>query len=164
MKKLFLLSIIAVFSIGSMNAQGQLNGAISAGIPTGDASDFASFALALDLNYLLEISEDFSAGPSVGYNSLFLKSDYEGDNVSFLPIAAAGRLNVSEKLALGADVGYAVGLNEGNDGGFYYSPSILYTLTEIINIMLAYNAFNENGFTLGQITLGIVIALSSAHD
>lgn len=161
MKKLFLLSIIAVFAIGGMNAQGQLNGSISAGIPTGDASDFTTFALALDVSYLFAISDDFSAGPSIGYNTSFLDSDFDGDNISFLPISASGRFNVSEQLTLGADVGYGVGLNDGNDGGLYYAPSVLYGLTETIDLILAYRAFSENSSTLSQITLGIVIALTS---
>lgn len=162
MKKLFLLSIIAVFAISTgLNAQGQLNGSISAGIPTGDASDVTTFALAVDLGYLFEITEEFSVGPTIGYNTSFLDSDFDGDNISFLPIAASGRFNVSEKIALGADVGYAVGLNDGNDGGLYYAPSILYTLNEALGLMFAYRAFSEDGFTLGQITLGLVIAITS---
>lgn len=164
MKKLFLLSIIAVFSIGSLNAQGQFQAGISGGIPTGDASDFTTFAIALDLSYLFELSDDLRVGPSLGYNTSFLDSDFDGDNISFLPIAASGRLDVSEEFTLGADVGYGVGLNDGNDGGFYYSPSVLYGISQSLDIILAYRAFSENGSTLGQITLGLVILLSSGAN
>jgi hypothetical protein len=164
MKKLFLFAVVAVFAINSTNAQGQLNASISGGIPTGDLADFTTFAIAVDLGYLFELSEDFSLGPVLGFNTSFLDSDFDGDNISFLPIAASGRLNVSDDFTLGADIGYGVGISDGNDGGVYYSPSVLYGLTETLDLILAYRAFRENNSTLGQITLGLVIVISAAME
>ena len=153
MKKLFFLSLFAIFAFSNSNAHGQFQATVSGGIPTGDASDFATFAIAVDLGYLFELSDNFRVGPTVGYNTSFLDSDFDGDNISFLPISASGRLNLSDEFTLGADAGYGIGLNEGNDGGFYYSPSILYGLSQSLDLILAYRAFSENGSTLGQITL-----------
>ncbi|MEP3838582.1 MAG: hypothetical protein ABJM36_13090, partial [Algibacter sp.] len=89
---------------------------------------------------------------------------FDGDNISFLPIAASGRLNVSDDLSLGADVGYGVGINDGNDGGVYYSPSVIYGLTETLDLVLAYRSFREKNSGFGQITLGLVIIISAVIE
>ena len=165
MKKLFLLSIFAIFAITSLSAQGELKAGVNAGLITGDFSDGYSFNITLDVAYLWEASEQIDAGIVTGY-SHSLGKDVNGftpDDVSFLPIAAAGRFNISEEFAVGVDLGYAVGINEGNDGGFYYAPRIQYNVSESLDLVLAYRgvSIDAGPITLGfnTITLGVEFGL-----
>ena len=99
------------------------------------------------------VSEKFDAGIATGYSHSFgdkasisgnvggttVIIDSRFDDVGFLPIAAAGRFNVFEKLTLGADLGYAIGITPSeNSGGFYYAPKIQYGITDAIAIVAAY--------------------------
>ena len=167
MKKLLLLTAIAVLGLTSVNAQGQFNAGISAGLPVGDAGDAYSFAIQLDANYLWSVSDGFDAGVAAGFSQWFGKSiDLGGfgsidvEDASLLPIAAAGRFAVSDKLTLGADLGYAVGISpDGNDGGFYYAPKIQYGVSEALDIVLAYRGVSVDGGSLDLITLGVEFGL-----
>ncbi len=161
MKKLFFLSIIAIFGICRVNSQGDFNAGISAGIPIGDAGDFATFAIAVDLGYLFEISDKFEAGGTIGYSHSFgdeisiLGVTVKTEDVQFIPIAASGRFEVAPDFTLGADLGYALGVSDGNDGGFYYSPRAQYSVSEAIDIVAAYRGVSVDGGSWDIITAGV---------
>lgn len=161
MKKLFLLLIIAVFTISNVNAQGQLKGGVNLGLPVGDAGDFTTFSIAVDLGYLFEVSDSFDAGVVTGFSHSFGDEigGFEIDDIQFLPLAAAGRFSVSDKFAVGADLGYAVGINEGNDGGFYYAPRAQYSLSEGLDLVLAYRGVSRDGSSFDVLTLGVEFGL-----
>jgi len=165
MKKLFLLSIIAVFAIGSVNAQGALKAGVNLGLPIGDAGDGWTFNVTLDVNYLWDAGENFKAGVATGFSHSFGDSidtgigSFDVDDAQFLPLAGAARFAVSEELTLGADLGYAVGINDGNDGGFYYAPRAQYGLSEALDIVLAYRGVSLDGGSFDVITLGVEFGL-----
>ena len=140
-------------AFASVNAQ-DFRAGISAGLPVGDASNFTSVALSGDLAYLIPVSEVVSIGPSIGY-SAYLKENSNGNSISFLPIAAAGRFNVSDRFTVGADLGYGVGLNEGNDGGFYYAPKLQYGVIEPMDIVLAYRGVANDGNNFSNVSIGV---------
>lgn len=71
MKKVFLFAALLFAGIGSLQAQGEFRAGLSGGIPIGDSGDFATFAIAVDLGYLLEISDEFDAGVTTGYTHLW---------------------------------------------------------------------------------------------
>lgn len=148
---------VALFSF-TANAQ-DFNVGVSGGIPTGDFSDFYSFALSLDVEALWNASDNFDVGVASGFSSTFLKSDYEGDNASFIPLAGAVRLGLGDGFSLGGDIGYAVGVNEGNDGGFYYAPKAMYGISDAVDIVLSYRGFSNDGSTLSNIGLGVMFGL-----
>ncbi|MBJ6369193.1 outer membrane beta-barrel protein [Snuella sedimenti] len=165
MKKIFLCAAIAVLGLTSVNAQGEPKVGVNAGLVVGDFSDGYSFNLALDVAYLWGLSDQIEAGATVGYSHSFGK-DVEGfkvDDASFLPLAASGRFNVSEEFAFGVDLGYAVGIDEGNDGGFYYAPRIQYGVSDNLDIVAAYRGVSMDAgpVTLGfnTITLGVEFEL-----
>ena len=161
MKKLVLCIALAIFGFANVNAQGFKLGA-NVGIPVGDASDVSSFTIGVDVNYLWEASEAFDAGIAVGFTNNFLKSewdDYGFSDVQFLPIAAAGRFSVSEGFKIGADLGYAIGIDDGNDGGFYYRPMAGFDVSENIEINLSYSGVSVDGGTWSVISLGIMFGL-----
>lgn len=166
MKKLFLSAAIAVFGIFSMSAQGNLNAGINLGLPVGDAGDGWTFNVTLDVNYLWDAGENFKAGIATGYSHSFGDSiDIPGfgsidiEDAQFLPIAGAARFGISDKFTLGADLGYAVGINDGNDGGFYYAPRAQYSISESLDIVFAYRGVSLDGGSFDVLTLGVEFGL-----
>ncbi|WP_298512795.1 outer membrane beta-barrel protein [uncultured Kordia sp.] len=163
MKKL-ILAAVAVFAFAfSANAQNFEVG-INGAIPIGDAGDFSSFSIGIDAAALWNVSEDFDAGVATGFTNAFAK-DIAGvsvDDAQFIPIAGAARYNVSSKFYVGADLGYAIGINDGNDGGFYYRPKVGYDVTEKININLSYTGISIDSpglSTWDTIGLGVAFGL-----
>ncbi len=161
MRKLFLCAVLAVLGLSNLSAQGQFNAGIGGGIPIGDAGDFATFAIAVDLGYLFEISDEFDAGVTTGFSHSFGEDftvggvTFEIEDVQFIPIAASGRFEVAPDFTVGADVGYAIGINDGNDGGFYYSPRVQYSVSEAIDIVAAYRGVSVDGGSWDIISAGI---------
>ncbi|WP_353778427.1 outer membrane beta-barrel protein [Winogradskyella sp. 3972H.M.0a.05] len=161
MKKFCLVAVFAIAAMFSVNAQGQFRAGLSGGIPIGDAGDLATFAIAVDLGYLFEISDSFDAGVATGYSHSFgdsidiLGVSVDLDDVQFIPIAASGRFEVAPDFTLGADVGYAVGIGDGSDGGFYYSPRAQYSVSEAIDIVAAYRGVSVDGGSWDIITAGV---------
>lgn len=159
MKKLFLLPIFAILTITSVNAQ-EFKAGVNVGLPLGDIEDAYTLNIGVEANYLWDVSEEFKAGISAGYSHYLGDSDFGVDDAGFLPIAAAGRFNVSEDFVIGADLGYAVGISpSGNDGGFYYAPRVQYGVSESLDIVLAYKGISVDGGTFSSINLGIEFGL-----
>lgn len=170
MKKLLLLAVIAVFGFSNVNAQGQFKAGVNGGLPIGDAGDLATFAIAVDLGYLFEISDDFTAGPVTGYTHLFADDgetitipglgtiSTEIDDAQFIPLAAGGRYAISDTFSVGADLGYAIAVGDG-DGGFYYAPRLQYGVSESIDIVASYRGVSADGGSLDFIALGIEFGL-----
>lgn len=139
-----------------------------AALPVGDASEFSSFALGLDLAYHWGVSELVDAGLATGFIHAF-GSEVEitegpitvsGDfgDIQFLPVAAALRIYPTYDFKLGADVGYAVGINEGNEGGLYIRPSIGYNITGNTELNVSYiNVSNDGNFSM--VALGVLFLL-----
>jgi len=165
MKKIILFIAIALLGVTFINAQGQFRAGLSGGLPMGDAGDLATFAIAVDLGYLFEISDSFDAGVATGYSHSFGDEvDFgfgtvEVEDVQFIPIAASGRVEVAPSFTLGADLGYAVGINEGNDGGFYYSPRAQYGVSEAIDIIAAFRGVAVDGGSWDIISAGVEIGI-----
>jgi len=161
MKKISLFTLVAIFGLSFGQAQGDFNAGIHGGLPIGDAGDLSSFAIAVELGYLFDVSDEFQAGPTLGYSHSFGKEIDTGigtldvDDVQFLPIAAAGRFSVSDEFSLGADLGYAIGISDGNDGGFYYAPRAAYSITSVIDIVLAYRGVAVDGGSWDILSLGL---------
>lgn len=161
MKTISLFFLTGLLGLSLVQAQGQFRAGISGGIPIGDAGDFATFAIAVDLGYLFEISDEFDAGVTTGYSHSFgddiTESGFtiEVEDVQFIPVAASGRFEVAPKFTLGADVGYAIGINDGNDGGFYYSPRAQYSVSDAIDIVAAYRGVSVDGGSWDIISAGV---------
>ncbi|MFO7743909.1 MAG: hypothetical protein R6V36_00830 [Psychroflexus sp.] len=165
MKKFILITALLISTL-SLTAQ-ESNVSLSGALPTGDAGDVTSFGLNLDLNYLWAVAEQFDLGLTAGYHHYFGEDiDLEGfgtveaEDFGFLPIAAAARFNATEQFTIGADVGYAIGLNpDGNDGGFYYAPKVQYGLTPLIDIVLSYRGVSLDGGSFDALSLGFEFGL-----
>lgn len=162
MKNLFLSISCFLFAVTLLSAQGQFRAGIGGGLPVGDAGDFATFAIAVDLGYLFEISDSFQAGGATGYVHSFSDDleisgvTVELDDDQFIPLAGAARFWVSRDVALGLDVGFALGVNDGNDGGFYYAPRAQYEVGEAIDIVVSFRGISlDDGFTYSLVSAGV---------
>ena len=162
MKKLVLVAVFALIGFGAQAQDGFKLG-VNAQLPVGDAADVYSFGLSLDLVYMFEVSESFDAGITTGFSNAFLKSEFKdfGDPAQFIPIAAAARFKASDDFSIGADLGYALGINDGNDGGFYYRPIVGYDISENAQLTLSYSGVSvkDADFTFSTINLGILFSL-----
>ena len=165
MKKLSIFIIALFMGVSCLQAQGSFRAGISGGLPIGDAGDIATFAIAVDLGYLFEISDEFEAGPTVGYSHSFGDDINVGsitvdvDDAQFIPIGGAGRFSATDELTFGLDLGYALGVNDGNDGGFYYSPRAQYSVSDAIDIVAAYRGVSLDGGSWDIISLGVEFGL-----
>jgi hypothetical protein len=163
MKKVLIMAAIAVFGFTSVQAQeGGIKAGVNFGLPMGDAADFTTFNVGVDFAYLINVADSFQVGPMVGYTHFFgdemefMGFTVEIDDIQFLPIAASARFFASEDLFFGADLGYAVGISDGNDGGFYYRPKAGYNLGAVA-LILSYQGISVDGGTFSSLNLGLEI-------
>ena len=166
MKKVLLVAFVAIMGVSTINAQeGVLNGGVNVGIPTGDANDFYGAALGAELNYMFPVADGFTLGPSVQYSHFFGKDidtalgTVEVSDASYLPISGAARFNVSEKFVVGANLGYAVGLSEDLDGGFYYRPVVGYKIGDTTQLNISYSGISNDVLDMNNVSLGVMFGL-----
>lgn len=178
MKKL-ILSAIAIMALGTA-AQAQDEGGfkvgIHAGLPMGDAGDFYSFNAGVDVAYMFPISDEFLLGVTTGY-SYFGGKDvdavitglegFEGIpgfeaftakvekmNAAFIPVAAAAKYSISESIFVGADLGYALYVGDGEgDGGFLYQPKVGWQ-SESIEVFASYKGIAVEGTSISTVGIG----------
>lgn len=162
MKKLFLSITIAFLGFFSSFAQGNFNAGIHLGIPAGDFSDFFTFNITLDANYLWPVSDTFQAGATLGYSHNFGDSDFGFEDFQFIPLAASARFIVSDKFTVGTDLGYGIVIGEySGEGGFYYAPKVQYAINESLDVVLAYRGLVLSdsdsiiNISFNAITLGV---------
>lgn len=163
MKKNILLIVLAVVGFSTSYSQGNFRLGVNAGLPIGDAADFTSFQLGTDVAYMINLAGVASVGPMVGYSRFFGDSeeldgvDFEVDDTQFVPIAASGRFSLLS-LALGLDLGYALGLNDGNDGGFYYRPQAGFSIGPV-GLIASYQGICMDGGSMASVNLGVEFGL-----
>ncbi|MGB5403553.1 MAG: hypothetical protein WBN13_06220, partial [Robiginitalea sp.] len=119
----------------------------------------------VDANHLWNVAESLDVGVATGFTNAFGKTfeilgqDFDAEDVQFIPIAAAGRYHVTDKFRAGADIGYAIGINDGNDGGFYYRPILAYGINQSFEVNFSYTGISLDGFTWSTISLGFMVNL-----
>ncbi|MHC0448239.1 hypothetical protein ACWA1F_22730 [Flavobacterium sp. 3-218] len=168
MKKI-VLATIALLSFGFAQAQdGSFKVGAHVGFPMGDAKDFYSLNLGIDAAYLWKITDKINVGATTGF-STYLAKDYtcmtvvtnpfpvltevkqKGKNASYIPVAGTAQYSLTDKLFVGADLGYAISVGEG-DGGFLYQPKFGYQ-TEKIELYASYKGISNDG-SISSINLG----------
>lgn len=157
MKKLLIIGALIMASF-SAYPQGGFKAGLNLGIPVGDLSDFYNLQFGADVAYMFGVADTFSVGPMLGYSNFFPEESDVYDNVQFLPIAAAGRLSLGSAFFLGADLGYGIGINDGNDGGFYYRPQVGYDFG-LIGLVASYSGVSRDGGSASSVNLGVEFGL-----
>ena len=165
MKKINFTLLFAFIALMFTNAQG-LKGAASIGFPSEDTH---TFSIIVDATYLFEVEDNIMAGPFIGYSHSFgddltvnaggATFTAEYDDAQFVPIGASGRYSFTENLYGGLDLGYAIGINDGNDGGFYYAPRVGFSITDTIDIIGAYRGVAVSGGSFNILSAGVEIDL-----
>ena len=130
-----------------LNAQNHFRAGINGGIPIGDAGDLATFAIAVDLGYILDISDDFDAGVETGYTKYFGKDNF--DDFNFIPINGLASYDISENLIAEGGTGLAISLETGGGTDFYWKFGFAYGFEEKNDVSLSYRSVSGgNGFSI----------------
>ena len=155
MKKSFLIFTLAFLGFGSTFAQGDLKLGFNAGLPTGDIGDYSNLQVGVDAAYLFSLVGIVEVGPMVGYSHFFGEDDL--DDVQFIPIAASGRVDLL-MLVAGLDLGYALALEDGMDGGIYYRPKVGFGFG-LLDLFVSYSGVSSDGANVSSLNLGVELSL-----
>ena len=137
MKQIIICLVLTFISYGTQAQQvdrTNFRAGLTGGIVTGDFSEAYSLVLGVDLYHHWGLSKEIDLGVTVGFLNAFgekeelieggVAVETEFDNVQFIPVGGSVRIYPTSGFKIGGDVGYAIGINEGNEGGFYYRPSL----------------------------------------
>lgn len=168
--KTFLTTLALVLLVTWSNAQGTVDrtnfrAGINAGIVVGDASDFFSINLGLDILHVWGLSKEIDLGLATGFNNAFGEEESfttggvtvntEFANIQYIPAAIALRIYPSYGFKLGGDVGYGIGVSDNFEGGFYYKPVIGVDLNGATELNVSYAAIT-NEETFATLMVGIL--------
>lgn len=163
MKKLGLLLIAILFLAPVANAQvnQDIKIGVGAGLPLGNIKDYSKVNLSIDAAYLFEVADMVYVGPLINYSHYFAKT-FHGvkiKDVQHLPLAVSGRINfgLENAVFLGADLGYAIGISKGTDGGTYYRPKIGYDFGNLAAIV-SYSGIDDVT-SINSLNLGVEFSL-----
>ncbi len=140
MKKSFLF-LILIFTAFALQAQRNVDrtnfrAGINGGFVLGDFSEAYSFGLGIDVTHHWGVSKMLDVGVASGFfnafgseetitgDAIFIETEFS--NLQYLPLGASFRVYPGKNVGFkfGGDVGYAVGINEGNEGALYYRPTL----------------------------------------
>ncbi|NKI31893.1 hypothetical protein [Croceivirga thetidis] len=169
MKQLSLLIVlffVCAFVQSQYIERGFMKAGFHAGMPTSQSADFSSFTFGFDFFQHYGISEEFDIGFATGFTNAFGKTEQvqvgdfsiNGDfnNLQFIPAAALLRYYPQRYLNIGADVGYALALNQGLGGGLYYRPTINFDVTENTGFYVSYTNIELEELKWSTITGGLI--------
>lgn len=164
MKTTILSAAVAILGLTSaFSQQGNFTIGVNAGIPVGDAEEFSTFNIGADVAYRFGLSERFEVGGLAAYSHFFGDSgedefgSWEVDDFQFLPLAATARFNFGAFFT-GGDIGCAVGINDGNEGGFFYRPLVGYDFGKF-GVLASYSGVSRDEFTVATLNLGVEVKL-----
>ncbi len=140
MKKSVFISLFLFCAI-SLNAQRNVDrtnfrAGVNGGLVLGDFSEAYNFGLGLDFSHHWGVSKMLDIGLTTGFHNAFGSkestetnggfTETEFGNIQYIPVGASLRIYPGKNVGFkfGGDVGYALGLNEGNEGALYYRPSL----------------------------------------
>jgi len=140
MKKSVII-LLFVFSAISLNAQRNVDitnfrAGVHGGLVLGEFSEAYSFGLGVDLSHHWGVSKMIDIGIATGFHNAFGSkesievngsfTETEFANIQYIPVGASLRIYPGKNVGFkfGGDVGYALGINAGNEGALYYRPSL----------------------------------------
>ncbi|MDG1570842.1 hypothetical protein OZ410_00830 [Robiginitalea sp. M366] len=159
--KRILLFLFALGLFGSAAAQQGFKLGFHGSLPvSSETNNAVSLALGLDTGYLFALGEVVDLGAMAGFIHGFPeKFDVGGidlPSVQFVPLAASARVWPSNSFSFGVDLGYALGLSEGNDGGLYYKPILGYLFGTQTEINLSYTGIETGDAPWSTVNFGIL--------
>ena len=164
MKKIFLILTFTFFGTAVYSQEG-LKFGVQGGLAVNDYADVTSIILGTDFGYMHALGEVVDLGVMVGYIHGFPEK-YGTENalinlpsIQFLPISVGVRVWTSNSFSFGGNIGQAIGLNDGNDGGFYYRPQIGYLMGPSTEANISYTSIGLDGTPWNTVTIGILYTL-----
>lgn len=157
-----LLFFVFLIQVVSIQAQEGFKMGIQAGLPFNDFNDALSVVVGADVTYMYPLGEVVDIGPAVGFIHGFAETFQSGTvrqdltSVQFAPLSAGVRFWTSNSFSFGGNVGWALGINEGNDGGLYYRPTIGYLMSPSAEVNFSYTNIELDQATWSTLTLGLV--------
>jgi hypothetical protein len=164
MKKIVLVFAFVLTGIATYGQEG-LKFGIQAGLPFGDFNDTVGVVVGADFGHMWALNETFDLGIMVGYIHGFPEKFDNQDllidfpSVQFLPISGSLRIWPSNSVSFGVNAGQALGLNEGNDGGFYFRPQLGILMSAQTEINFSYTSINVDSSNWSTVTFGIMYTL-----
>lgn len=159
------------FLLGSgVYAQEGVKIGIQGGLPVNEFNDVVGVMVGVEAGYMWALGKTVDLGAKVGFiNGFPEKFNSETvlidlPNVQFLPLAGSVRIWPSRSFALGVDAGYAVGINEGNDGGLYYRPLIGYLMGPKTQLNFSYTGISLEEQSWATVTMGIIYTFPSKRS
>ncbi|WP_282056193.1 hypothetical protein [Maribacter luteus] len=140
------------------------------GLPINDFNDAVTLTLGLDVGYMYAVNETIDVGISTGFIHGFAESfsseaiEADFPDVQFLPLAAAVRIWTSNSFSFGVEGGYAVGINDGNDGGLFYRPIIGYLMGPSTEVNFSYSTVELDGPIWNTLNLGVLYTFKSKRS
>ncbi len=166
MKKLILVLTCAFLGMG-LQAQEGFKLGIHGGLPIDDFNDNVSLMLGFDTGYMYALGEVVDLGVMTGFIHGFAEK-FDSDtivaglpNMQFIPMAASIRVWPSNSISLGVDGGYALGINEGNDGGLYYKPILGYLMGPYTEVNFSYTTVDMDDVKWNSLNIGILYTFPS---
>ncbi|MGJ5640728.1 hypothetical protein [Formosa sp. S-31] len=145
------------------NVQAGLNIGASVSFPVNGANEVTSVGVLGDLTYIFQASRTIGVGLATGYGIYFGKDTsnfwgpiHDGSDFRYLPVAFATRYGLTAQIVVGGDIGYAIGLSDNWDGGFYYRPMFGYNVSEMLQLNISYSGITDY-WTWSAINLGCTI-------
>lgn len=135
-----IITFLLIFTVYALQAQQRyvdrtsFRVGVNGGLVVGDFSEAYNFGLGLDIYHHWGVTKALDIGVATGFFNAFGESQNisaggvaittEFDNIQFLPVGASLRIYPTSGFKLGGDIGYAVGINKGNEGALYFRPSL----------------------------------------
>lgn len=177
MKKVIFTVLLSVIGLVGVQAQnGNFEVGPYLGAPVGDA-DALSFNTGATFAYYVNLAPKWQLGGLIGVDHFFGKdyrwgnATYEGEGATFLPLAVAGKFQITPQLFVGLDLGYAIGVSDGaGDGGFLARPRFGFSLP-IVDLYGYYKSINyrwdpedgpgdwDNNWNVGSVGVGAAFKL-----
>ncbi|GGD42312.1 hypothetical protein [Muriicola marianensis] len=154
------LSVLLVLAFGAFSfAQEGIKIGIQGSFPFNDFKEAVVLSAAVDVGYMHALGEVVDAGVMTGFINGF-PDNFDGGpdlpSIQFLPLAGSFRIWPSNSFSFGGDAGYAVGINDGNEGGLYYRPVIGYLFGTNTEVNLSYTGIQLDGATWSTVNVGIM--------
>ncbi|MBT8282248.1 MAG: hypothetical protein KJO86_00800 [Muriicola sp.] len=158
MKNRIAFLVLCLFSITIFAQEGVKIG-IHGSFPFNDFSDAVVLSAGVDVGYMHALGEVVDAGVMTGFINGF-PDNFDGGldlpSIQFLPLAASFRIWPSNSFSFGGDVGFAVGINDGNEGGLYYKPTIGYLFGTNTEVNFSYTGIQLDGATWSTVNVGVL--------
>ena len=137
MKKILCIIAFVAFAFNGLAQDGKLRLGANIGFTTGNGD--SSFVIGGDVDYLFNVDSKFEVGAATG-----LAVITTGNSI-VLPLAGAGRFKATNKIDLGLDMGYAIGINNAGNG-FYFRPIFEYKIDSNMSFRASYSGIDSGGF------------------